>query len=205
MLTYLGASAEMMPAEIPAGAFDGAAIALIEGYLVYNRTLFLHALQQAQAAGARILLDLASFTVVEENRDFLSAVVKEYVDIVVANEDEAAIFTGCQDETDALNALAELAELAVLKLGARGSLIAAEGRVHTIAAVGAEDVVDTTGAGDLWAAGFLYGLITGMPLEQCGRLASVCGYEVCRVMGASIPDLTWKRIRREFNGTVRTD
>lgn len=202
MLTYLGASAEMTPVEIPAQAFEGAAIALIEGYLVYNRDLFLHALRQAQAAGARIVLDLASFTVVEENRDFLAAVVKEYVDIVVANEDEAAIFTGCRDESAALDALAELAALAVLKLGARGSLIAADGRVHLVAPVVAEDIVDTTGAGDLWAAGFLYGLIEGMPLEQCGQLASLCGYEVCRVMGASIPDITWQRIRREFNAVI---
>lgn len=70
MLTYLGAAAEMTPSEIPVNAFEGAAIALIEGYLVYNRDLFLFALDQARAAGAKIVLDLASFTVVEENREF---------------------------------------------------------------------------------------------------------------------------------------
>jgi sugar/nucleoside kinase (ribokinase family) len=199
MLTYLGASAEMTPAEIPNNVFEGAAIALIEGYLVYNRDLFLHALQQAHAAGAKIVLDLASFTVVEENRDLLTAVVEEYVDILVANEDEAAIFTNCRDETDALAALAALAELAVLKLGARGSMIAYRNQVYLIEPMQADDVLDTTGAGDLWAAGFLYGLVKGMPLEQCGKLASVCGYEVCRVLGASIPDTAWQRIRREIN------
>jgi sugar/nucleoside kinase (ribokinase family) len=198
MLTYLGASAEMTPAEIPDDAFEGAAIALIEGYLVYNRDLFLYALQQARNAGAKIVLDLASFTVVEENRDLLTAVVDEYVDILVANEDEAAIFTGCRDETAALEALAALAELAVLKLGARGSMIAAGGRVYSIEPMCAKDVVDTTGAGDLWAAGFLYGLVQGMPLEQCGRLASACGYEVCRVLGATIPETAWQRIRNEM-------
>ncbi len=203
MLTYLGASAEMAALEIPDHFFDDAAVAVIEGYLVYNRELFLHALQKAQAAGARILLDLASFTVVEENKAFLAAVVQEYVDILVANEDEAAIFTGTRDETEALKALAELAELAVVKLGARGSLIAAEGHAHFFAPYGAGNIIDTTGAGDLWAAGFLYGLTAGMPLAQCGRLASVCGYEVCRVMGASIPDTTWQRIRDEFNATER--
>ena len=203
MLTYLGASAEMTALEIQDDFFDDAAVAVIEGYLVYNRELFLHALQKAQTAGARILLDLASFTVVEENKAFLAAVVEEYVDIVVANEDEAAIFTGTPSETEALKALAELAEVAVVKLGARGSLIAAEGHVHFVAPYGAGDIIDTTGAGDLWAAGFLYGLTAGMPLEQCGRLASVCGYEVCRVMGACIPDTTWQRIREEFNATER--
>lgn len=198
MLTYLGASAEMTPEEIPENAFENAAAALIEGYLVYNRDLFLMALEKARAAGARIVLDLASFTVVEENKAFLTDIVKEYVHILVANEDEAAVFTGCQDETGALEALAALADLAVLKLGARGSRIAAGGKVHAIAPAGVDDVVDTTGAGDLWAAGFLYGLVQGLPLEVCGRLASACGYEVCRVMGASIPDEAWHRIRREF-------
>ena len=199
MLTYLGASAEMTSAELPDKAFNGAAIALIEGYLVYNRDLFIQALQRARAAGARIVLDLASFTVVEENKDFLLGVVKEFVDILIANEDEASVFTGYQDESTALEALAGLSELAVLKLGKRGSLIAANGSVHTIAPIEADDVIDTTGAGDLWAAGFLYGLVQGKPLEECGRLASRCGYEVCRVLGAAIPDRVWRDIRDELN------
>jgi sugar/nucleoside kinase (ribokinase family) len=79
-------------------------------------------------------------------------------------------------------------------------MIAANGRVCCIEPIQADDIIDTTGAGDLWAAGFLYGLVHGMPLEECGKLASVCGYEVCRVMGASIPDRTWQRIRRGING-----
>lgn len=206
MLTFLGASAEMTPSEIPDNVFEGAAIAVIEGYLVYNRELFLFALQKAWAAGAKIVLDLASFTVVEENRDLLAAVVEQYVDILVANEDEAASFTGLSKASEALKALADLAGIAVLKLGARGSMIAAEGRTYHIAPVQGDDIVDTTGAGDLWAAGFLYGLVSGLPFEQCGRLASHCGYEVCRVMGASISDTSWQRIRGGINseaGTVK--
>jgi sugar/nucleoside kinase (ribokinase family) len=56
--------------------------------------------------------------------------------------------------------------------------------------------VDTTGAGDLWASGFLYGLAAGYPLERCGELGSICGYEVCRVVGASVPEEGWRRIRQ---------
>ena len=199
MLTFLGASAEMTPSEIPDNVFEGAAIAVIEGYLVYNRELFLFALQKARAAGAKIVLDLASFTVVEENRDLLAAVVEQYVDILVANEDEAASFTSLSKASEALEALAYSAGIAVLKLGPRGSMIAAEGHTYHIAPVQGDDIVDTTGAGDLWAAGFLYGLVSGLPLEHCGRLASHCGYEVCRVMGASISDTSWKRIRGGIN------
>jgi sugar/nucleoside kinase (ribokinase family) len=83
-----------------------------------------------------------------------------------------------------------------LKIGERGSLVCGEGRVIAVPAAGdGRPAVDTTGAGDLWASGFLYGLACGYPLEKCGELASACGYEVCRVIGASIPEQGWQRIR----------
>ena len=196
MLTYLGAAAEMVIDEIPPQHFQDCAVALIEGYLVYNRDLFRYAMQTAHKAGARIALDLASFTVVQENHQELKSIIHQYVDILIANEDEAHAFTDRADETAALNALADQAELAVVKLGARGSLMASGDQSIMIAPIEGGDVVDTTGAGDLWASGFLYGLVQGMPLEQCGHLASVCGFEVCRVIGATIPETGWQRIRQ---------
>ncbi len=195
MLTYLGASSEMRPDEVSPAAFKDCAVALIEGYLVYNHDLFQHAMHSAHEAGARIALDLASFTVVEENHRALASTVDRYVDILMVNEDEARAFTGQTDEIAALGMLTAQAELAVVKLGARGSLIGCGDQIITVPAHGEGAVVDTTGAGDLWASGFLYGLVQGLPLGQCGRLASVCGYEVCRVVGASIPEEGWQRIR----------
>jgi sugar/nucleoside kinase (ribokinase family) len=197
MLTYLGASAEMACDEFPPPHFQDCAVALVEGYLVYNRDMFQHAMHSAHQAGARIALDLSSFTVVEENHQDFQSVVRQYVDVLIANEDEARAFTGQPDEGDALRALADQAELAVVKLGARGSLIAHGEQVITIPALGKGGVVDTTGAGDLWASGFLYGLVQRLPLDQCGHLAALCGYEVCRVFGASIPEEGWQRIRQE--------
>jgi sugar/nucleoside kinase (ribokinase family) len=199
MLTYLGASAEMVRDELSPENFQGCAVALIEGYLVYNHDLFPYAMQTAHQAGARIALDLASFTVVEENHWDLKSMVRQYVDILIANEDEARAFTGHKDEADALRALASQAPLAVLKLGARGSLIACGDQIITVPALGEGGAVDTTGAGDLWASGFLYGLLQGLPLDRCGRLASLCGYEVCRVVGASIPEEGWQRICQKAN------
>ncbi len=196
MLTYLGASSEMVPEEVPPAYFQDCAVALIEGYLVYNRTLFQHAMQSARQAGTRIALDLSSFTVVDENHRNLKSIVARYVDILIANEDEARAFTGLEDETAAVRALAEQAELAVVKRGARGSLIGHGDQIITVPAHGEGNVVDTTGAGDLWASGFLFGLVQGLPLAQCGKLASVCGYEVCCVIGASIPAEGWQRIRQ---------
>ncbi|MGD8266564.1 MAG: adenosine kinase [Desulfobacterales bacterium] len=195
MLTYLGAAAEMVIDEIPPQHFQDSAVALIEGYLVYNRDLFRYAMQTAHKAGARIALDLASFTVVQENHQELKSIIHQYVDILIANEDEARAFTAQEDETAALHALADQAELAVVKLGARGSLMASGDQSIMVAPIEGGGVVDTTGAGDLWASGFLYGLVQGMPLEHCGHLASVCGFEVCRVIGATIPEAGWQRIR----------
>jgi sugar/nucleoside kinase (ribokinase family) len=195
MLTHLGASGALRPDEVQPADFIGAAVVLVEGYLVYNPSVFMHAIKIARQAGALIALDLASFTVVEQNRKLLIDVVRDYVDIVVANEDEAAVFTGKQQEEKALSALADLARLAVVKLGARGSLIADGAVCQRITPMHGEKIVDTTGAGDLWAAGLLYGLVHGLPLETCGILASACGYEVCRVMGAGIPEDGWQRIR----------
>jgi len=87
-------------------------------------------------------------------------------------------------------------EIAVLKVGKREVSLPACGKtVFTKALGNGAPVVDTTGAGDLWASGFLFGLLQGYPLEKCGTLGSVCGYEVCNVIGATIPEEGWQRIR----------
>ncbi|MFZ2633373.1 MAG: adenosine kinase [Desulfosalsimonadaceae bacterium] len=197
MFTYLGASAEMRPDEIHMDCFNDAAIVHVEGYLLFNRSLMSAVLTAAKDAGARISLDLASFNVVEESKDILDELIREYVDILIANEDEARAYSGHSDEDEALEALSRHVDLAVLKTGPRGSRVALNGQRFVIAPHGnGEDPVDTTGAGDLWAAGFLFGLVNGYSMEDCGRLASVCGYEVCRVVGAKIPEQGWERISK---------
>ena len=196
MFTFLGASAETTPEELDSGCFHGAAIVHIEGYLLFNPDLITVALQAAKSAGALVSLDLASFTVVEGSRDLLEQFLDQYVDIVMANEDEARAFTGSTDETEALQILAEKTDIAVLKVGQRGSYISRDGKIWKVDAIGDGRAVDTTGAGDLWASGFLYGLVKGLPLDRCGRIASACGYEVCQVVGASIPSDGWDRIRK---------
>ncbi len=195
MLTYLGAAAENRPEEISPQCFSGAAIVHIEGYLSFNPDLMRAAIQSAKAAGARISLDLASYTVVASAKALLETIVHNDVDILVANEDEARAFTGYSEEDKALAGLAEAVDIAALKLGKRGSCIASGGETVRVAAQGTGHAVDTTGAGDLWASGFLYGLVNGWPLKRCGELGSLCGYEVCQVTGASIPEAGWERIR----------
>jgi len=196
MFTFLGASAETLPAEMTKECFAGSALVHIEGYLLFNADLILAALNAAKAAGALVSLDLASFTVVEESKTLLATIVKDFVDILIANEDEARAYTGYGDEIQALKALAQDTYIAALKIGKRGSLIAHAGDIFQIEPQGPGMAIDTTGAGDLWAAGFLFGLVNGHSINKSGKLGSACGYEVCQVVGASIPEEGWQRIHK---------
>jgi len=196
MFTYLGASSETQPVELTNGCFDGAAIVHIEGYLLFNPDLIMAAVKTAKQSGALISLDLASYTVVEESRELLDQIITDYVDIAIANGDEATAFTGKTDEQQALAALSDKVDIAVLNVGKRGSYIACHKHTVHVKALGDGNVVDTTGAGDLWAAGFLFGLVSGFSVEHSGAIGAHCGYEVCQVIGAAIPDEGWQRIKK---------
>jgi sugar/nucleoside kinase (ribokinase family) len=196
MFTFLGASAEALPEDISELCFEKAAIVHVEGYLLFNSDLILKVLKTAKACGALISLDLSSYNVVNESHELLRHIIETFVDILMANEDEALAYSGHSDETRAVKALAEKVNIAVLKVGAKGSFIAHNNKILPIRPAGTGYAIDTTGAGDLWAAGFLHGLVNGYPLDKCGELGSVCGYEVCQVLGANIPEAGWVRIRK---------
>jgi sugar/nucleoside kinase (ribokinase family) len=195
MFTYLGASTEMEPARITSSLFADTAITMVEGYLLFNPELMMAAVHAAKKAGSMIALDLASFEVVNACREILDDLIRDHVDILIANEDEAEAFTGYTDEKNALQALSAHVTYGVLKLGKRGSVISFNNRTTRIDAVSGKAAKDTTGAGDLWAAGFLFGIANGFSIEKSGELASACGYEVCQVIGAQIPEQGWERIR----------
>jgi sugar/nucleoside kinase (ribokinase family) len=188
MFTDLGASSLLDPAAVTRQMFSDTAIALVEGYLLFNRDLMMAAVKAAKAAGALVAL-------VNASKDILQDLIKEYVDILIANEDEASAYTGESDENTALEKLSDNVTYAVLKVGSRGSYVHHNNSVTRIEPVRGNAPVDTTGAGDLWAAGFLYGIANNLPIEKSGRLGSICGYEVCQVMGAQIPGPVWKKIK----------
>jgi sugar/nucleoside kinase (ribokinase family) len=198
MITYLGASADTLPEEITSACFTDSAVVHMEGYLLFNPDLMAASLKAAKLAGALVSLDLASFTVVEQAKTILDDMIEEFVDILIANEDEALTYTGEKNERLALARLARHVDIAVLKVGARGSFIQHKDRVHRIPAEGSGPAIDTTGAGDLWASGFLFGMVNGYSHEKSGGLASACGYEVCQVVGADIPPAGWQRIKKKL-------
>ena len=198
MRTDLGAALLLDPAEIGPDDFAGCAHAHVEGYLLFNRPLTEAVLEAARRAGCTISLDLGSFEVVRAAADVLPALLDEYVDAVFANEDEARAYLGGDDPAQALDALGERCGTVAVKLGARGALLLRAGETARVDAVPADPVVDTTGAGDCWAAGFLYGWLHGWPLDACGRLGSVLGAETVCHLGALPPEPSWDRIRAEL-------
>ncbi len=194
--TFLGAAIELTPSDLTPELFDGYNIAYIEGYLVQNHDLIRKAVYLAKDSGMLVALDLASYNVVEQNIDFLKEVVTNSVDILFANEDEAKAFTGKEPE-DALVELSELVDIAVVKIGSKGSLIKqGNHRIHIEAIE--STCVDTTGAGDLFASGFLYGVSKDLPLERCGQLGAITAGYVIRTYGARMDNETWSEIRNKI-------
>lgn len=200
MATYLGAAAEMQPNEFSPDVLAAYQYMYMEGYLVFNHGLIQAGVEMAKANGLKVALDLSSFNVVEANLDFLKDLVKNYVDIVFANEEEAKAYTGLAPE-EALHAIADECELAVVKLGKEGSLIKQGDAVTRVGTIPAK-ALDTTGAGDAYAAGFLYGLTQGYSLEVCGKIAALVSGKVVEVMGPNLPEATWKTVKAEIKSIV---
>jgi len=198
MRTCLGAAMTLAPEEITPADFAGVRHAHIEGYLVFNQALCEAVLNSARAAGCTISLDLSSFEVVNATRDWMLGQFGKGIDVVFANEDEIrALYPARTDSyEDLARALADEGVLAAVKLGRDGSWIAKGSEIHRIPPVILSDVVDTNGAGDAWAAGFLFGYLRGLSLPECGGIASILGSETVRHLGPLIPDSAWTEINR---------
>lgn len=190
--TYLGAALELIPEEMKAEIIGRYGIMHIEGYLVQNHALIEAAMRTAKENGLLVSIDMASFNIVEQNLDFLHQIIRQYVDIVFANEEEALSLTG-KNPLEAVEAIGQMCSIAVVKLGAQGSVIKTRDRLIRIDAIPANSV-DTTGAGDIYAAGFLYALTQNLDLEVAGKIGSLLAANVVEVMGAKIPQQTWERL-----------
>ena len=195
--TYLGAAIEMGPDQMSADIFSNYNIVHIEGYLLQNYDLIEAAMKRALSQKVRTSLDLASFNVVEDHKDFLLQLIPNNIDILFANEDEARALTGLEPE-EAVLAMGEMVPLAIVKTGAKGSLIYDRKTVTSVEAIPSE-CIDTTGAGDLYAAGFLYGMIQGKELSKCGAFGSVLAGNVIGVVGAKIHDHHWGNLLDSFH------
>jgi len=181
MCTFLGASTELAPGDIRPRDIEDAAIVYLEGYLFdpsEARRAFAKAAGIARASGRMIALTLSDAFVVERHREALLGFIDTQVDVLFANEVELCALFQTQQFEMAVQSLTGRCAIAAVTRSEKGSVVLAGDTRHEVAAVRVEKVVDTTGAGDQYAAGFLFGLARGRALDQCGRLGALAAAEV---------------------------
>ena len=187
MCTYLGASIEFEPKDIDFSVLKESKYLYLEGYLWDSelaKNAFLKAAQIAKQSDTKIILSLSDSFCVGRHRESFLKLIDEYVDIVFCNESEVfSLFkkdklANCQED------LSSLCELVVVTLGSNGSLIVNKNNVEIIESITKGKIIDTTGAGDIYAGGFIHGLINNCSLKKCGEIASTCAGQIITQLGS---------------------
>ena len=193
MGTFLGPAPTISPDEITEDVLSGYDCIHIEGYLIVNEELVRETMKKAKRLGLKVALDLANYNIVNAYKGLLEEVIPQYVDILFANASEAEAFTGLPAQ-EAVKALEKQVHVALVTLGKDGSLIGSEGKFYHVDAEGGKPV-DTTGAGDNFAAGFLYGQSVGASLVQSAQIGSMLSGYVIDVVGPQVPADKWEQIK----------
>lgn len=193
MGTFLGPAPTISPDEITEDVLRNYDCIHIEGYLIVNEELVRETMKKAKRLGLKVALDLANYNIVNAYKELLEEVIPQYVDILFANASEAEAFTGLPAQ-EAVKALEKQVHVALITLGKDGSLIGSEGKFYHVDAEGGKPV-DTTGAGDNFAAGFLYGQSVGASLVQSAQIGSMLSGYVIDVVGPQVPADKWEQIK----------
>lgn len=204
MRTFLGASDKMQVQEITEQDFDGISLMLFEGYLLYNEALTLHLFDLAERCRVPIALDLASFELVNKYKNSILPDLMKSAEIIFANREEASAFFGTASDMELLKKLSGYADTVVLKLGAEGALILHQNEQTGIAAEPCR-AIDTTGAGDLWQAGFLFGYLHGLPMKVCGAFASAAAARAVATLGACLSEIDLNELKHIFTGELKNE
>ncbi len=202
MNTFLGACVNLGPEDVPEALIASASITYMEGYLWDRpkaKEAFVRAAKLAHGAKRRVSLTLSDPFCVDRHRDSFRTLVKDHIDILFANEAEIASLYQVNDFDQAIAQVRQECEIAVVTRGAEGSVILKGGEMHKIAAAPVAKVVDTTGAGDLYAAGFLQALTAGHDLKRCGQVASLAAAEAISHYGAR-PEADLRKLVKEKLG-----
>lgn len=200
--TYLGAAATLKAEDLSRKMFAGYNYLYIEGYLLQDHDLMLRAVQLAKEEGLQVCLDMASYNVVEAERDFFDQLIVKYVDIVFANESEALAYTG-KAPHEALEEIASKCSIAVVKTGKEGSLVKKGTEVIQLLSCPIDNVLDTTGAGDFYAAGFMYGLTCGYSLEKCVQISTILATAVIQEVGTTLSAKKWDEIKLNIESLLQ--
>jgi sugar/nucleoside kinase (ribokinase family) len=199
MNTFLGASVDFAVPDIDEKLIAAAKFVYLEGYLFDRKdakAAFKEAARLARQSGAKVALTLSDAFCVDRHRADFRVLIREGADIVFANEKEITALYEVNSFAEAADAALQDCEVAVLTRSEEGSVIVAKGETILIEPEPVREVVDVTGAGDLYAAGFLYGLTRGAPLATCGRLGSLAAAEVIGHIGAR-PEISLRQLARE--------
>jgi sugar/nucleoside kinase (ribokinase family) len=200
MNTYLGAAQDLMPGDIDAAQIAASAIIYLEGYLWDPKSAkeaFVKASTIAHEAGRQVALTLSDSFCVDRYRDeFLDLMRKGTVDLVFANEAELHSLYQTSDFDTALTQMRSDTKLGVVTRSEKGCVVASKDGVTAVPAFPIEKMVDTTGAGDLFAAGFLFGLVRGAGFEAAGRLGALAAAEVIQHIGAR-PQTSLKQLAQQ--------
>lgn len=197
MRSNLGASLNLLPHEVENFDFSRFQWVLLEGYFV-NTEFFERTMALAGRAGCRIAIDLCSFEMAEKFRNRFISLAKKYADLLFANFAEAAALTQKNSTTEIISCLKDFLPAAALKLGASGSIVYAENSCCEIPPAPAEAVVDTTAAGDYYAAGFFYGLAHELPWEKCGCAGSLAAAQIVARSGTKLPEKDWSELKKRL-------
>lgn len=200
--TYLGAAATLRAEDLSRKMFAGYNYLYIEGYLLQDHDLMLRAVQLAKEEGLQVCLDMASYNVVEAERDFFDQLIVKYVDIVFANESEALAYTG-KAPHEALEEISSKCSIAVVKTGKEGSLVKKGTEVIQLLSCPVDNVLDTTGAGDFYAAGFMYGLTCGYSLEKCVQISTILATAVIQEVGTTLSAKKWDEIKLNIESLLQ--
>jgi len=192
---HLGAAIKLCKEDILEEDIKESKILHLEGYQIEGptRDTIIHAIELAKKHNTLVSIDLADPGVIRRNKEFIKNLVLNHADIVFVNEVEAKEFTGLNEE-EAVKELGRHVKIAVVKLGELGSLICHKGAVTRIDSFPANPV-DTTGAGDSYAAGFLYGYCNGWSLSRSGKLGSLLAARVVEKIGVSMADLNAEELK----------
>ena len=187
MCTYLGVSIEFEPKDIDFSVLKESKYLYLEGYLWDSelaKNAFLKAAQIAKQFNTKIILSLSDSFCVNRHRESFLKLIDEYVDIVFCNESEALSLFKKDKLSNCHGDLSSLCELVIVTLGSNGSLIINKNDIEVIKSMNKGEVIDTTGAGDIYAGGFIHGLIKNYSLKKCGEIGSICAGQIITQLGS---------------------
>lgn len=193
--TLVGSAGMMRPKDLKPAYFEGIRLLHVEGYSLRNGDLPKKAMQMAKDTGAKISMDLAAFELVGRHRALIEELIADYVDILFCNTLESEALTNLSEE-ETVSQVAEYCEVSVVTMGASGCWVQSGNEKHYCPTEPIQPT-DSTGAGDLFSAGFLHAWLEGAPIMDCARIGSIMGKHVIQQLGPIIPKKLWPQLRKQ--------